>query len=316
MPDLTVDSLIDAFMSATTKAGMRAAMDVDAGNSPTFVGLTLSGGTLVGGAGNFVFTAGTGNSRTITFQTTTSGGVATNAVVIGIDQSVTFSANTIKGGAGASLVFGGSGGLSYLDSSFAVTNGYHYAGRGQSGGFGWGANWFTGGTPDTVFTSPVAGQVQLAAATAAGAATSWTHLRKSVTAIADNVATAVLTVTVPNAAHSATLLLQVTGRLGVGGTIGAEEGLSMQTYAIVFSRTPGVNAVGNGALAFEKAVTVAGGDNATTSVALSSVSGAVGATNTFTIDVTIAKSGGSSDNHTCLVVAELSNANASGITFA
>jgi hypothetical protein len=42
MPDLTTDAAIDAFMQATDKAGMRAAMDLDTGNSPTFAGLTVT----------------------------------------------------------------------------------------------------------------------------------------------------------------------------------------------------------------------------------------------------------------------------------
>lgn len=52
--------------------------------------VTFTGGSLTGGAGNFTFTAGTGNSRTLIFQTTTSGGVATTALTLGADQSATF----------------------------------------------------------------------------------------------------------------------------------------------------------------------------------------------------------------------------------
>jgi hypothetical protein len=49
---------------------------------------------------------------------------------------------------------------------------------------------------------------------------------------------------------------------------------------------------------------------------MSAVSGAVGASNSFTVDVTISRSGGSSDNHTCLCYAKLLNANVTGITIA
>jgi hypothetical protein len=50
---------------------------------------------ITGGANNMVVTAGTGNSRTMTLRTTTSGGAATTALTLAIDQSATF-ANTVN----------------------------------------------------------------------------------------------------------------------------------------------------------------------------------------------------------------------------
>ncbi len=49
---------------------------------------------------------------------------------------------------------------------------------------------------------------------------------------------------------------------------------------------------------------------------MSAVSGAVGVTNTFTVNVTVTKSGGASANHTCLCYAQLTNANVTGISIA
>lgn len=59
--------------------------------------ITLGTGasTITGGAGNMTITAGTGNSRTLTFQTTTSGGTATTALVLGTAQQATFSGAVI-----------------------------------------------------------------------------------------------------------------------------------------------------------------------------------------------------------------------------
>lgn len=90
----------------------------------TIGGLTTVTGTgamsFTGGAGNMTLTSGTGNSRTLTLRTTTSGGTATNAIVIGADQTVTISSSTTTGGTattGALVVTGGvaAGG----DSTFA-----------------------------------------------------------------------------------------------------------------------------------------------------------------------------------------------------
>ena len=61
---------------------------------------------------------------------------------------------------------------------------------------------------------------------------------------------------------------------------------------------------------------VAGAGTVTVTGDLSTISGAVGASNTFTIRVTITKSGGSSANHTCTLVAEILNANATGVSIA
>lgn len=147
--------------------------------------------------------------------------------------------------------------------------------------------------------------------------TSRTEINKAVTAFSNGVAKATFTVTVPNAAHNATLKFTVLGALGAGGAIGAGEAMATNTYMIGIVRTAGVATVATATAASNAvAVAVAGAATVTATAAVSAISGAVGATQTFTIDVTITRSGGSSDNHTAMCYGELLNANASGITIA
>jgi hypothetical protein len=178
-----------------------------------------------------------------------------------------------------------------------------------------GSFWFsvTNGGISTAGTLAVTGQSTQGGA--AAAATTTTRFTKATAAIADNTATAVLTVTIPNAAHSASLKVRVTGSLGAGGAIGANEATGTIEYNIAIARTAGVNAVVTAATATGTATaSVAGAATITVTAAPSAISGAVGATNTFTVNATIAKGSGSSDNHTCVVSADLVNANATGIT--
>lgn len=141
------------------------------------------------------------------------------------------------------------------------------------------------------------------------------RLQKSVTGIANAVATPVLTVTIPNAAHSASLSVRLTGSLGAGGAIGANEATGVNNYNIAIARTSGVATVAVASSAYGTAnASVAGGATITVTAAVSGMTGGVGATQTFTINVTITRGSGSSTNHTCLVIVEIHNANGTGIT--
>ena len=148
--------------------------------------------------------------------------------------------------------------------------------------------------------------------------TARTEINKAIASIADNTATDTFTVTIPNAAHSASIMVLLTGSLGAGGAIGANEASASIGYNIAVTRTAGVNAVATISAAFGSAASAAVAGAATITVAgtLSAISGAVGATNTFTIKVTIARGSGTSTNHTCFAYAKLLNANATGITIA
>lgn len=85
-------------LKSTTSGGTATAfLTGNADQSSTFGG-NISGTSawnLTGGAGNMTIVSGTGNSRTLTLQTTTSGGTATTALTLAADQSATF-ANTVN----------------------------------------------------------------------------------------------------------------------------------------------------------------------------------------------------------------------------
>ena len=148
----------------------------------------------------------------------------------------------------------------------------------------------------------------------AAAATS-TRKTYATTGLADGVATPTFTVTIPNGAESATLHVRVTGSLGAGGAIGANECSNALEGNIVITRTTGVAAVAVASTAAQTATgCVVGATTETLAYAVSAIAGAVGASNTFTVNVTITKGGGGSNNHTVLTAAELTNANASGVT--
>lgn len=140
---------------------------------------------------------------------------------------------------------------------------------------------------------------------------------KEVTAIAENTATAVLTVTVPNAAHAAIMEILVMARQGAGGTIGADESVTVTKYLVAIARTLGVASV----LTLSSAIgatnsKVSGGDTDTAVLTQTANAEGVGATNTHTIKVTIDSSNNSSGNHKCDLFVRLFNANASGVTVA
>lgn len=180
--------------------------------------------------------------------------------------------------------------------------------------------WTTSATDPATTASAVIARVadnSLRFSATAVTTTSRTEMNKAVTAIANAVATSVLTITIPNAAHSASLLVRVTGSLGAGGAIGANEATATNDYVVAITRTAGVAAVAAISAASGAAATaVAGAATVTCTATLAAVGGAVGATNTIDVQVTISRSGGSSANHTCLVYAVLMNANVTGITIA
>lgn len=74
-------------------------------------------GNITGGAGNMTITAGTGASRTLIFQTTTSGSSATTALTLNADQTATFAAGltttgvTDSGLSSGRITFAGTSGL-------------------------------------------------------------------------------------------------------------------------------------------------------------------------------------------------------------
>lgn len=167
----------------------------------------------------------------------------------------------------------------------------------------------------TAVRAGAANSIAFAGATqGAGAVTSRTEINKSVTAFSNAVAKTVFTIAIPAASHSASIEIQVTGSLGAGGAVGANEASATNKYVVTVTKVTGVAATAAISSAYGAAATaVAGAATVTATAALGAVAGGTGA-NTVDIQVTISRSGGSSDNHTCVAYALLLNANATGVT--
>lgn len=217
-------------------------------------------------------------------------------------------------------IFGASGGVQLFSATNAAINWwgndngkYSFFGNGNPVFFG------SAGTRLAAITSSGANSLNFGGDNSGeiNTATLRTEINKAVTAFTDGVAKTVFTLTIPNAAHSASYLVRLTGSIGAGGAIGANEASATNAYIVTICRTAGVNAVAGISAAFGASTSaVAGATTVTCTAALAAVSGAVGATNTIDIQATITKGGGASDNHTCVATASLLNANATGITIA
>lgn len=158
------------------------------------------------------------------------------------------------------------------------------------------------------------GAVVMNYAGAAAAASTASTLIKVVTGIADNVATNVLTITVPNAAHAALIQVTIVGQAGASGAIGAFEDVTAVTYNIAVCRTAGVAMGATVSTAFGSAAAVVVGAGTMTTVGAITLNGeGVGVTNTGSFKATIDQSS-TSTLHRCLVFATIINANATGIT--
>lgn len=88
-------------LRSTTSGGTATAfLTGNADQSSTFGGNISGTGAwnITGGAGNMTILSGTGASRTMIFQTTTSGSAATTALTLNADQTATFAAGITVGG--------------------------------------------------------------------------------------------------------------------------------------------------------------------------------------------------------------------------
>jgi hypothetical protein len=147
---------------------------------------------------------------------------------------------------------------------------------------------------------------------AEGGASSIARKINKKTGIADNTATAVFTVTVPNANHAACIRVIA---LGSSGSTDAFESSAVLEGQIVVARTTGANAVVTAAAAALTGTATVAAGAALTSFAygVSAVAGAAGASNTFDITVTINDSGNLGSNQ-CVMYLEAMNAESSGLT--
>lgn len=142
-------------------------------------------------------------------------------------------------------------------------------------------------------------------------ATSANMLTKKVTAIADNSATTVLTVTVPNGNHAASIKLRF---LSSNGGADAFESSRTAEGTVVLARTAGVDTVATAvAVSGEAIATVGSGATHTLAYSITGMTGAADATQTFTIQVTIDDTGNLGASQ-CVVLVELINAEATGVT--
>lgn len=171
---------------------------------------------------------------------------------------------------------------------------------------------------------PDSASPQIQGGTLAGqAGTLVTTNPKTILAVADDTATTLFTVTIPNPTtyHSATIDLTVMGIAGAGGAVGAGESVSSAFYQIVVTRTVGVAAVAGistAASAVAASSAVSGGDQVVSPllVTLGAVTGGATATETFTIQVTVDDDTGAATNHVVVGYASILNALASGVTIA
>lgn len=151
-------------------------------------------------------------------------------------------------------------------------------------------------------------------AAAAGGA-GWTGtlvVRK--TGIADNTATDMITVTVPNGNHNGAIFLDIMAHLGTGTD--ASESTRVATGVISICRQTGATTVAVASTLAQTAIaTSAGGGTLTLAYDVSAMTGAVGATQTFTIRVTLVVTG-TITNHTAMIFARSLNSAASGLTMA
>ena len=169
----------------------------------------------------------------------------------------------------------------------------------------------------TATAATLRGSTSVGIGAAAGGASSGIRIVKAVTAIADNTFTDVFTVTVPNAAHAGTIKVTFQGVKGAGDAEGAAGSVSSTDYNISIQRTAGATTTAATSAALGTiATTIAAGNAVLTTAQCSAMTGAVGATQTFTVQVKIARAAGASTNHTCFAVAELLNSFGTGITIA
>lgn len=134
---------------------------------------------------------------------------------------------------------------------------------------------------------------------------SFVEIGKSVTGLADTVATPVFTVTIPNATTRIGIEVLVATALGAGGAVGAGEAVTVMKYYIAAAKFLGaVTVVTVSAAVGTASALSAGAATNTTAVTASAVVGAGGVTQTFTINVAVTKGGGGSDNHTVKAIAK------------
>ncbi len=339
-PQLTLTSTYFSSLSAASLTGVPTSAlsgALPAANFPAMTGdVTNTAGslaTVVGKIGGQTVSLGgaftTSGANSLTITTTgataltfpTSGTLVSSTVTSLPSLAVVGTLTTgVWNGTPVTPVYGGTGLATITLHALMVGEGTStvFPLAGCTNGVAW---WALSSTDPTCATSPLLTSPGFTASTIlggtglAGGATTNTSITKVVTGIADGVATPVVTVTVPNAGEAAVVHVRVLGSLGAGGAIGAYECSATFDGNVSVARTTGVATVPTAATAAITANScVAGATTLTLAYSLSGNTGATGATQTFAIQVTLTKGGGSSANHQAVVFAEVLNAVASGVT--
>lgn len=144
-----------------------------------------------------------------------------------------------------------------------------------------------------------------------GAATQALTVVAKKTAIADNTATSIFTVTCPNGSHSAIVEVVLLAAVNNAGVL---DSARVAIGYVIFSRVTGAALVATAAALTNTAIATSGTATLTAAYSVAAVAGAVGATNTIDIQVTLVKTGGT--NHQIVALATVINSEASGITIA
>jgi hypothetical protein len=146
-----------------------------------------------------------------------------------------------------------------------------------------------------------------------GGAKSYYSIIKSASALADNTATdfdVACVVTVPNANGAASIGILVHGSLG------DQDSAEASYWTIAVSRIAGAATKATVSAKSSNVNTAGATANAAVTVSVTAMTGAVGATQTFKIQVKVARSAGASTNHDAVAVIELLNLKAAGISIA
>lgn len=167
------------------------------------------------------------------------------------------------------------------------------------------------GANKQIDTLAVATLVDGVSATPGSATQSITTIFKK-TGIVDNTPTSIITVTCPNGSHTAAVELVILAGVNNAGVL---DSARVAIGTVVFDRVTGAALVGTAIASTNAGIATSGTATlAAFNVAVAAVSGAVGATNTMDIQVTLVKTGGT--NHQVVVLATIINSEASGMTMA
>ncbi len=289
--------------------GADAALDYYNGG---FFGVVSSTNPITFGQGSENFTVGAGNiaSSTIT-QATFKGGIFTASSGTQVGVGITNTFNQSGTAAGTDLLIN--------RTNTAVGSGNQYLLHLQLAG----ADRLTVGTDGTMIgvntlrtTQTTVGKDMIRNDIYSGSIGdnqgSITRAVRRMTNIADNSATAVWTVTVPNTANGAAIRLRM---LGCNGGTDLMESCRTAEGTVLVARVAGVDtAVSTIAISSEAIATTTAGATLTMAYGVSALTGASSATQTFTINITLDTSG--STVGYIMMHVELTNQESSGITMA